>query len=218
MLNGIVIKIRQWRRKLRWLLGRGWSAEDFAQRYGNSGGDAWGYRGASKHERRAEWIVSALPARRFTKALEVGCAQGFLTERFAERADRVIACDISAEAIRQAQENCKALSQVEFRVADIRAGFPDDGFDLCLFSDVLYYLSPRETDAVLKSAAQRTTANGVLLIVNEWSAHARGLTPPTYAFGKLDGDPRWEKGPVSQAPFGEGELSMRLYFRRPSGA
>src|SRR5580658_7604350 len=122
MPDGIVTKIRQWRRKLRWLLGRGWSAEDFAQRYGNSGGDAWGYRGASKHDRRAEWIVSALPARRFTKALEVGCAQGFLTERFAERADRVIACDISADSILQAQENCKALSQVEFRVAYIRAG------------------------------------------------------------------------------------------------
>jgi SAM-dependent methyltransferase len=218
MPNGIVTKIRQWRRKLRWLLGRGWSAEDFAQRYGSGGGDAWGYRGASKHEHRAEWIVSALPARRFAKALEIGCAQGFLTERFAERADRVIACDISAEAIRQARANGSALSHVEFRVADIRAGFPDNGFDLCVFSDVLYYLSPRETDAVLDEAAQRTTPGGILLIVNEWSAGARGLTPPTYAFGKLDGDPRWEQGSASQTPFGEGELSMRLYFRRPSGA
>ena len=218
MPNGIVTKIRQWRRKLRWLLGRGWSAEDFAQRYGNSGGDAWGYRGASKHERRAEWIVSALPDRRFAKALEVGCAQGFLTERFAERADRVIACDISAEAIRQARENGGAPPHVEFRVADIRAGFPDTGFDLCVFSDVLYYLSPRETNAVLNEAAQKTTVGGVLLIVNEWNAHARGLTPPTYAFRKLDDDPRWEPVSASRAPFGEAELSMGLYFRRLPGA
>jgi SAM-dependent methyltransferase len=214
MPNRLVVKIRQWRRKLRWLLGRGWSAEDFAERYGNSGGDAWGYRSSTLHEERLERILAALPEGRFQKALEIGCAQGFLTERLAERVDRLIACDISAEAIAGARENGRAYPHVEFRVADIRAGFPEDGFDLILFSDVLYYLSPRETDAVLDEAAQKTTLGGALLIVNEWRASARGLTPPTYAFGKLDGNSHWARGPSWQSPFGEGELSMRLYFRR----
>lgn len=203
---------------MRWLAGRGWSAQDFAQRYARGRGDAWGYRSSSQHQERLDRILAALPEQHFQKILEVGCAQGFLTERLAALADRLIACDISAEAIADARENCRAHRHVDFRVADIRAGFPEDGFDLCLFSDVLYYLSPRETDAVLDEAAQKTTPGGAVLIVNEWSARARGLTPPSYSFGKLDGDRRWARGATSRAPFGEGELSMGLYFRRPQSA
>jgi SAM-dependent methyltransferase len=218
MPNGVGTKIRQWRRKLRWFTGRGWSADDFAQRYARGRGDAWGYRGSSQHQERLGLILAALPEGRFQKALEVGCAQGFLTERLATRADRLIACDISAEAIAGARANCRAYPNVDLRIADIRAGFPEDGFDLCLFSDVLYYLSPRETDAVLDETAQKTTLGGALLIVNEWRAGARGLTPPTYAFGRLDSDPRWAGGLSSQTPFGEAELSMGLYSRRPPGA
>src|SRR5205085_383932 len=122
--------LRRWRRRLRWLAGYGWSAEDFAQRYATDAADAWGYADSAEHGRRAEWILDALPGPRFGTALEVGCAQGFLSQRLAARADRLIACDISAEAIRRASENCRPLSNVEFRVADIRSGFPGDGFDL----------------------------------------------------------------------------------------
>jgi predicted TPR repeat methyltransferase len=206
---------RPWRRRLRWLAGRGWSVEDFAERYARGGDDAWGYRDAPQHRRRAEWIVDALPAPRFEMALEAGCAQGFLSERLAPHVGRLIACDLSAEAVRQARENCRRLDHIEFHVADIRAGLPGEGFDLCLFSDVLYYLSARENDAVLDDAARKTAPCGVLAIVSVWDKRARGLTPPSYAFAKLDDDPRWTRIRALQTPFGEADLSMRLYLRRP---
>jgi SAM-dependent methyltransferase len=208
---------RRLRKRWRWLTGRGWSAEDFAQRYGGGGADAWGYRTSPQHRRRAEWIMEALPKERFRTALEVGCAQGFLTERLASRADRLIACDISPEAILQAKENCREFANVAFQVADIRAGFPGNGLDLCLFSDVLYYLSARELDAVLAEAAQRTAAGGYLLIVNEWSDRARGLTSPTRAFARLDADAQWERLDSLQSSFGETQLSMGIYRRKATG-
>jgi SAM-dependent methyltransferase len=206
--------LRRWRRRARWWLGRGWTDEDFAERYVSGGADAWGYRDSPQHRQRAEWILEALPGNRFTMALEVGCAQGFLTERIAARAERVVACDLSETAVRQAREHCRGLANAEFHVADIRRGFPGDGFDLCLFSDVLYYLSASETDGVLAEAAQKVAPGGFLLIANEWRQGAKGLTPPAYAFAVLDADPRWERQTGSQRQLDEATLTIAVYRRR----
>lgn len=203
--------IAQWRRKLRWMAGRGWTAEDFSARYAAGGADAWGYRNSARHKARAEFILSALPAPRFSRGLEVGCAQGFLSERLAGRVERLVACDISPQAIAQART--AGLPNVDFRVADIRDGFPGDGFDLCLFSDVLYYLSPREIDAVLREAGAKTRPGGFLAIVNEWRAGLRGLTSPAYGFSRLDASADWSCADQRRAPFGEAELSLAVYRR-----
>jgi SAM-dependent methyltransferase len=178
-------------------------------------GDAWGYRNSPAHRRRAEWIVAALPRDRFGKALEVGCAQGFLSEYLAARVDHLLACDISSEAIRQAREYCRDFPGIEFHVADIRLGFPADQLDLCLFSDVLYYLSPREIDKTLAEAARRVTPGGFLMIVNEWNDGSRVLTPPTHAFARLDADAAWERVNFQQAVLAGTMLSMAIYRRDP---
>lgn len=198
---------------MRWLAGRGWSGEDFAARYAVGGSDAWGYRNSPQHKARAEFILAALPAQRYARALEAGCAQGFLSERIAARVDRLIACDISPEAIAQARQNARDVANVEFHVADIRDGLPGGGFDLCLFSDVLYYLSPRETDAVLRNAAASLRAGGHLVIVNEWRARAKGLTAPDYSFERLSGSDAFERMELRRIPFGEGELTLAVFRR-----
>jgi SAM-dependent methyltransferase len=209
---------RRLRRELRWLAGRGWSAEDFSERYGRGLGDAWGYRDSPEHRRRAEWIVAALPRERFGRGLEVGCAQGFLSEYLTDRVDHLVACDISSEAIRRARENGRDFPRIEFRVADIRRGFPGDRFDLCLFSDVLYYLSPRENDATLDEAKRRVAPGGFVVIVNEWNDLSRGLTPPSHAFARLDSDPAWERVDFLQTAFGATKLSMAIYRRGRSAS
>jgi SAM-dependent methyltransferase len=208
--------LRRWRRKARWWLGRGWSGEDFAERYASGDADAWGYRGSAQHRRRAEWILEALPRETFASALEVGCAQGFLTERIAARAERVVACDLSAAAVRQARENCRGLSNVEFRVADIRRGFPGEAFDLCLFSDVLYYLSAAETDGVLAEAARKVAPGGFLMIANEWRDDSKGLTPPGHALAVLGADKRWERHSGSRRALDDASLTIAIYRRDPT--
>jgi SAM-dependent methyltransferase len=204
---------RRLRRKFRWLTGRGWTEADFAARYAEPDSDSWGYRRSPRHQERVDFILAALPKARFGRALEAGCAQGFLTEPLAARVDRLIACDISEAAVRQARQNCRELSNVEFYVADIRKGLLGDGFDLCVFSDVLYYLSPREIDGVLAEAGKRTREGGYLLVVNEWAKSARDLTPPSYAFGRLDANPAWRRAQFSQTPWGDAELSLAVYQR-----
>ena len=202
-----------WTRRLRWALGRGWRAQDFAARYAEPTPDAWGYAGSPEHLARAHAIVSGLPGARFGRVLEVGCAQGFLTERLAPLADSLIACDFSPEAAAATQRRLAGWPHVEVRVADIRAGFPGAGFDLCLFSDVLYYLSKRETDRVLAQAAASLAPGGFVVIASEWRANARGLTDPAYAIARLSQTPGWTLVSRDVRPFGAGELVLATYRR-----
>jgi SAM-dependent methyltransferase len=205
--------LRNASRRLRWIAGRGWRAEDFAPRYATPASDVWGYRVSPDHLTRAGWILEAMPEGRFRRVLEVGCAQGFLTERLAPRADSLIACDFSPEAIAAAKAALAGAAQVECRVADIRDGFPGADFDLVLFSDVLYYLSKRETDRVLADAGRNIAPGGHLLIANEWRADARGLTAPDYAFSRLDADRTWTRVTQTRRPFSAGEFMLGLYRR-----
>ena len=198
--------------------GRGWSARDFAARYAASPGDVWGYAASPEHLGRAEWIVSALPRERFRRVLEVGCAQGFLTERLAPISDSLVACDFAPEAVAQARRRLAAAPHVECRVADIRQGFPGADFDLCLFSDVLYYLSKRETDLVLAEASAKIAPGGFLMIANEWREAARGLTDPAYSLARLDAHPGWTPITRTVRPFGSGQFALAVYRRGDNSA
>lgn len=200
-------------RRLRWTTGRGWRAHDFAARYAAPSGDVWGYAGSPEHLRRADWILDALPRERFARVLEVGCAQGFLTERLAPRADGLVACDFSPDAVAQARRRLADAPHVECRVVDIREGFPGADFDLCLFSDVLYYLSRRETDEVLAQAAHAIAPGGFVVIASEWRANASGLTDPAYALARLDAQAGWTRVGRTVRPFGSGEFVLGVYRR-----
>ncbi len=213
MTSAWTAALRNASRRLRWLGGRGWRAQDFAARYASPSQDVWSYRASPDHLARADWIMAALPEGRFRHVLEVGCAQGFLTERLAGRAERLVACDFSPEAVAQAQRHLLGAPHVEACVADIRDGFPGTDFDLLLFSDMLYYLSKSETDRVLAEAAARIAPGGHVLIANEWRAQARGLTPPDYAFTRLDASRDWTRVTQSRRPFGAGEFVSGLYRR-----
>ena len=211
-MSGWAAALRGWGRRLRWSAGRGWRREDFAARYAKDSGDVWGYSGSAEHLQRAEWILSGLPRERFARVLEVGCAQGFLTERLAPRADALVACDFSPEAVARTRARLAQAPHVEGRVVDIREGFPGADFDLCLFSDVLYYLSRRETDLVLAEAAARIVPGGFVVVASEWRG-AQGLTDPAYAIQKLDAAPEWVRVDKTVRPFGSGEFVLAIYRR-----
>jgi SAM-dependent methyltransferase len=213
MSNEWAAALRGIGRRLRWSMGGGWRAHDFAARYAEPSGDVWGYGGSPEHITRADWILSALPRARFRRVLEVGCAQGFLTERLAHRADGLVACDFSPDAVVQARRRLADAPHVECRVADIREGFPGADFDLCLFSDVLYYLSKRETDLVLAEASRKIAPGGFLVIASEWRQAARGLTDPAYGLARLDAQAIWTQIARTVRPFGSGEFVLAVYRR-----
>lgn len=82
--------------------------------------------------------------------LEIGCAEGIFTHMLAQTFPqaRILAVDISTQAINRARETCQSRGNVHFLEADIvevfhRGELPGGAFDAIIQSESLYYLFPR---------------------------------------------------------------------------
>ena len=89
----------------------------------SGGEDAWHYAGPLEQQRIAlefGLLDAASSGRNFASALEVGCAEGFFTERLAARCDNLVAVDISQRSIERAARRCAAWPAVSFECWDVR--------------------------------------------------------------------------------------------------
>jgi SAM-dependent methyltransferase len=109
----------------------------FEQLYGATD-DPWSFRTRPYEERKRRLTMACLPNARYRSVFEPGCAFGLLTGLLAERAQSVLAMDISEAAIRAASQ--VVPGHVELRVGAIPADWPSGAFDLVVLSEVGYYL------------------------------------------------------------------------------
>ncbi len=125
--------------------------------------DPW--RVDSFYERRKRAItLASLPRERYPQALEVGCSVGALAEDLAQRCDALLAVDSSPTAVEAARRRLAALAHVQVRRAEVPAQWPDGGFDLVSVSEVGYFLSPRQLDALVPRALDALATDGHLLL------------------------------------------------------
>lgn len=189
-------------RRLRSLSGLGWSGREFRHRYAKSPGNSWGYLASASHEWRLLNILEKLPDNPKGTILEAGCAEGFITRHLMQRYGRVIACDLSDLAVERARACCPAAKHVEFHCLDIRRGIPARDIDVCLASNVLYYLSPREITAFAAELASRMNASGTLVFANEWNNAYRDLMHPEKACRSIVASGRWKQTSLDEQSTG----------------
>jgi SAM-dependent methyltransferase len=105
-------------------------------------GDPWDIETSDFEQRRCTRLLQILSARRYAKALEVGCATGVFTRFLARVADRSVALDISPTAIACARKTWTGPDSTEFRVANIIEYDPraEGPWDLVVMSDMIYFL------------------------------------------------------------------------------
>lgn len=113
-------------------------------------GDPWAFENSPYEKAKYDHTLSALPRARFAKALEVGCANGVLTERLAPRCDELLAVDVSDTALAAARRRCSDLPQVRFENMRLPKDVPAGSFDLVLLSEVIYYW---DSDDLTRAAA-----------------------------------------------------------------
>ncbi|MDQ6647012.1 MAG: class I SAM-dependent methyltransferase [Pseudomonadota bacterium] len=132
--------------------------------------DPWQFRTSAYEAEKYRVTMEWLPAKRFSKCLELGCSIGVLTRALATRCDKVVAVDTSARALEEAAKACAGLP-VEFRQAHLPEGYLGQGFDLVVVSEVLYFL---ESSALgtLGKRLQAAAEPGALCIGVHWT----GLT------------------------------------------
>jgi SAM-dependent methyltransferase len=118
-------------------------------------------------------LLSLIPPRAYRSALDLGCGLGVLTRDLASRADQVLGLDLSRLAVELARRLSRSCTTVRFEQADVLAIDPsmDGQFDLIVFADTLYYISPL-TDELLRRICQRVAGllapGGVLLLAHHY--------------------------------------------------
>jgi SAM-dependent methyltransferase len=173
-----------------------WNARVFDRLYADSP-DPWNFTGSPYERAKYTATLDALGERMFDNALEVGCSIGVLTRRLAPRARAIVALDVAQAALDRAADRCRDLPNVSFRRAMVPGEFPDEMFDLILFSEVLYFLDAADVTRTAVLAQTHLAPGGLVVLVN-WTGETN--TPTT--------------GDTAVRLFGEGAGRLRLLDAR----
>ncbi len=133
--------------------------------------DPWGAETRWYEERKRSLLLAALPRRRFTRALEVGCSTGVLAMALSGRVDFLVAVDSSAAAVSTARDRLPA--SVDVRLLAVPQSWPEGRFDLVVVSEVGYFLSPAELDDLVRRVASCLEPAGVVALCH-WRHPIRG--------------------------------------------
>jgi LmbE family N-acetylglucosaminyl deacetylase/2-polyprenyl-3-methyl-5-hydroxy-6-metoxy-1,4-benzoquinol methylase len=135
-------------------------AESFDRMY-DAGSDPWGFAGSFYEDRRRSLVLAALGSGRHRRALELGCADGRLTEALLERCDEVVALDSSAAAVAAARERAPGATVVHGSAPE---DLPAGPFDLVLVSEVGYFLRPLELVSTLRRVQDALAPDGEIVL------------------------------------------------------
>lgn len=119
--------------------------------------------GAAHNDHYHNFLLRQLPSH-CENALEVGCGTGGFARLLAERADHVLALDLSPEMIRLARERSTRSPNIEYQCRDfLSRPLPADRFDCIASIATLHHLPLREALLKLKAALK---PSGLLLILD----------------------------------------------------
>jgi SAM-dependent methyltransferase len=139
--------------------------------------DPWGYRTEFAEQRRHQLLLAVLESSRYSSVFEPGCANGTLTELLAGRADRVLAWDASAQAIKRARSAVGSISNIRVEQGSVPDRWPGETFDLIVLSDFLYYLDSAAARRVVEKSAESLVAGG-FIVVCHWLGSAHDFRIP----------------------------------------
>lgn len=128
--------------------------------------DPWDFQTSAYECNKYRATLEMLAGWRFTSALEIGCSIGVLTHMLARQCDALLAVDIAPTALAAAVSRCAGLSHITFENRQIPAQWPAQKFDLMLFSEVLYFLTPSDIAATAGLACASALPGAIALLVN----------------------------------------------------
>ena len=128
--------------------------------------DPWHFRTSAYEREKYAASIAALPPRRYSRALEIGCSIGELTFLLGQRCENVLGVDTASAALRSARRRCFATEHVHFEKMHVPSEWPAGSADLLVLSEVLYFLSGGDIDAVAAHARRSLTSDGIILLVN----------------------------------------------------
>lgn len=134
--------------------------------------DPWRFETSAYEHAKYEATIAALPRQRYRRGIEIGCSIGVLTEQLSASCDHLLGIDIAEAAIAAARQRCARLANVEFARLQMPETCPDGAFDLIMLSEVLYYFSPVDVDAMAEVVTDIALPAADIMLV-----HWLGPTP-----------------------------------------
>lgn len=139
--------------------------------------DPWLVRQRWYEARKRALLLACLPQARYRNAYEPACGNGELTLELARRCDRLLAADLSEQALRAAQQRLREeghehhVTLLHHRLPQDwpRTGNGADKFDLIVLSEIGYYLSPEELAQVAEQASASLAPGGSIVLCH-WRA------------------------------------------------
>jgi SAM-dependent methyltransferase len=158
-----------------------YSATYFDALYSDST-DPWQYQTRWYEKRKRDMCLAVLPQAQYGNAIELGCGNGVFSELLARRCQALVCIDGNHHAVQLASQRLSASSHVRviqgtipnalFTLKEALLGSEPSSdhplvsqppFDLVVISEILYYLSPNEIDAVTTWIGQNLAIGGTLL-------------------------------------------------------
>ncbi len=141
------------------------SAAHFERLY-QSNADPWGFTTSPYEQAKYQRTLAVLGERRFAAGFEVGCSIGILTRMLATRCERLLGADIVEAPLQAARARCADLPQVRFQTMRVPAEWPEQRFDLIVFSEVLYFLSQADIDRCVERVLGSALPGATVVLVN----------------------------------------------------
>jgi SAM-dependent methyltransferase len=135
-------------------------------------GDPWELETSNWEQERYARLLAMLDQPRYGRVLEIGCGAGTFTRRLAGLADKVLALDVSSEAIAKARAAQSDLKQVEFRIGNIMDYNlrEEEPWDLIVMSETVYFLgwlySFFDVSWLAAEMFEATRSGGQMLLAN----------------------------------------------------
>jgi len=142
----------------------------FEQKY-KATPDPWNFGSSSYELMRYDAILNAMGDRHFAYAFEPGCSVGVLTEKLAQRCDRVDAMDISPTAVAQAKQRCQELTNTYITCDSLSQWSEQTPFDLLIFSEIGYYFEEPTLRTILRGLVSKLAPSG-LFVACHWLGHS----------------------------------------------
>lgn len=154
--------------------------------------DPWHLSTSEYESRKYTATLAALPRARYTRALEIGCSIGTLTERLAARCDTVLGVDLVEAPLAAARARCAHLPGLRFERCTIPAEWPEEQFDLIMLSEVLYFLSVEDLHGIAWRCGASLLPGGTVMLVNWRGPNDGTMTGDAAALTLLQALPeRW---------------------------
>jgi protein-L-isoaspartate O-methyltransferase len=152
------------------VFGRYYTGERFDRVFRDTP-DPWSYESDAVSRERRRLLLEILPPRSYARLLEIGCAEGWMTLPLSNRAEELVAADISGVALGRARDRCRSVSNIRFVQLDLVTDPMLRGFDAIVCAGVLVYVPAIAQERVRDSVVASLHPGGDLLLEHTCQAY-----------------------------------------------